>query len=143
MIDPRNLTAGIIWLSQGAKGTFYDPISSRLYLLDAGNTIKRWAAGAAQSATWKSPQIRVKDPVNAGAGMVVADEPVSCQFTLWANKLQAAGAYQWEQVFARTVQTNLPFSLPSGYVAHDFQVQITTSAPVQAVTMAEDFDELP
>ena len=52
MIDPRNLTAGIIWLSQSAKGTFYDPISSRLYLLDTGNTLAAERCAPMLARSW-------------------------------------------------------------------------------------------
>jgi len=141
MIDLLNPT-GIIFLTQGARGVFYDPISDRLYLQDTGNTIKRWNGGAAQSCTFKTGVKRHPQPTNPGYGMVVSDLPISVVVRLYALLLQSGGTYVWTEVFNRTVTSGQPFALPAGYLAQDFQAEITTTAPVQALLIAEDVGDI-
>ena len=143
MIDPLAPAQGVIFLTQGANGTFYDPISDRLYLLDTGNTIKRWHNGTPMLARWKSNVVRNRVPTAVAFGLVVADEPIEVTVTLWANVLQADGSRAWTQVFSRTVLSGQPFTLEGGYDAQDFQAQIEADGPVQALMLAEDVDDLP
>ena len=63
-------------------------------------------------------------------------------FTLWACLLQADGTYTWTSIVTRTVTTGEVFSLPGGYLARDFQVQLVTSGPVQGVLLAESPDDI-
>lgn len=141
MIDPLAPSAGVVFITQPAQGVHYDPVADRLYLVDA-NTIKRWHNGADLTALWKSPTVRVPIEVNAGAGLVVSDEPVLTTVTLWANLLQADGARVWTQMFSRVVQSNREFAMPGGYNAYDFQAQIESAKPVQALLIGEDFEDV-
>lgn len=125
---------GVIWLEQGAYAVFEDPLSSRLYLLDSGNTIKRWDSGAIGSARFKSKVYRVPGGTNPGAARVVATTyPVT--FSLWAD-----GALK---VNGRAVSNDNPFTLPSGYYAEEFQVQIEGTGPVEGVFVADEMTDLP
>lgn len=141
ILDPLD-PAGLVFLDFGARGTFYDPISDRLYLQDTGNTIKRFNAGSALSATFKTGIKRHPYETNAGFARVVADSPISVQVTLWANVLQTNGTYSWTQVFQRTVTAGEPFALPAGYLAQDFQAQLVTTGPVQGLVLAEGIEDL-
>lgn len=141
IIDPLATDGSIIFLSFGARGAYFDPISTRLYLQDTGNTIKRWGAGAALTATHKTGIVRSKVLTNPGFGMVMADEPASVVVTLWANVLQASGVQVWTQVFSDTVTACEPFPLPGGYLAHDFQAQLQTGKPVNALLIADDVSD--
>ena len=144
LIDPNN-PAGIIFLTQGARGTFYDPISDRLYLQDVGNVIRRWndPAAALLTATFKTEVKRHPQPTNPGFAMIVADEPVSVVFKLYAAVLQPDQTTVWTLMFTRTVMSGEPFSLPSGYIAQDFQVEVQTTGPVQGLLLAEDVADFP
>ena len=141
MIDPVN-PDGIVFLSFGARGRYYDPISDRLYLQDTGNTIKRWNHGATLTATFKTSIKRHSEPTNPGFGMVIADEPETVGWELWAEVLQPGGGRVWTLVDSRSVTTGEPFALPGGYIAQDFQVQISSSGPVQGVMLAEEVEDL-
>lgn len=143
MIDPLNTQAGVIFITQAAKGSYYDPISTRLYLLDTGNTIKRWHNSTPLTAKWKSNVVRHGYPTSANWGMVVADEPVDVTVTVWANVPQSDGTRAWTQVFSRSVVTGQPFSMKGGYDAQDFQAQIEADAPVQGLMLAEDIRDIP
>lgn len=143
MIDPLAPEAGIIFLSFGVRGAYHDPLSARLYLQDTGNTIKRWGSGSPLSARFKTQIKRHPEPTNPGFALVVADEPVFATVTLWANLEQPGGTFVWTQMFSRTVISGVPFSLPDGYTAREFQAQIETVWPVQGLLIAEDAGDLP
>jgi hypothetical protein len=142
LIDPVN-PSGIIFLGQGAMGVFYDPVADRLFLQDTGNVIRRWnhPSGSPLSVTFKTAIHRHAYETNAGYALIVADQPVSVAFSLWASLLQADGTYVMTSVFTRTVTTGEAFALPSGYLARDFQVQMVTTGPVQGVMLAESPDD--
>jgi hypothetical protein len=144
MLDPNN-PRGIIFLTQGARGVFYDPISDRLYLQDTGNVIRRWnhPSAALLTGTFLTEVKRHPQPTNPGFAMIVADEPVSVAFKLYAAVLQADKTTVWTEMFSRTVTSGEPFSLPAGYMAQDFQVEVQTTGPVQGVLLAEDVADLP
>ena len=74
--------------------------------------------------------------------MLVADEPVSVVFTLFANLQQTDGTYVWTQVFQRTATTGVPFTLPGGYLAQEFQVSVSTTGPLQGILLAEGMEDL-
>ena len=138
-IDPLN-PSGIVTITQGARGRYFDPVSERLYLQDVGNVIRRWHYPNASGfqAWFKTGIKRAASMTNPGCAMVIADAPVSVTVTIWANVLQASGALAWTQVFARTVTTGEMFALPSGYLAQEYQAQLTTSGPVNALLLAEE-----
>ena len=143
MIDPLNVRDGVIHFTPEAIGTFYDPISDRLYLLRQNAVIARWNAGSVLQAVWKSPVMRAPVGTNAGYARIIAEEPVSVVFTLWANVLQPNQTRQWTQVFSATVTNSEPFALPSGYEAQEFQFQIASTGFVQGVMIGEDIDDIP
>lgn len=141
MLDPL-APEGLIFLDQGARGSYFDPLSDRLYLQDTGNVIKRFNAGSRVAVTWKTGIKRHPYPTNPGFALVVADEPVSAEVTLWANLPQPNGTHVWTQVFQRTVVAGEPFSLPSGYLAQEIQARIVTTGPVQGLMLGEGIEDL-
>lgn len=125
---------GVIWVEQGAYAVFEDMLSARLYLLDTGNTIRKWDSGALGSARFKSKLYRVPGGTNPGAARVVATTyPVT--FSLWAD-----GALK---VNARVVTNDNPFTLPGGYHAEEFQVQIEGTGPLEGVFVGDEMVDLP
>lgn len=143
LIDPLNPQGGIIFLSQGAQGVFFDTLSGRLYIQDTGNVIRRWNKGATQQAvTFKTGVKRTPYLTNPGYGLLVANEPVSVALTLWANVLQPNGTFVWTSVFTKTVTSGQPFTLPGGYSAQEFQAQFVTTGPLQGFLLVEDASDL-
>jgi hypothetical protein len=143
MIDPLNVRDGVIFVTPEAIGTFYDPISDRLYLLQTNGVIAKWNAGAVLTARWKSPILRAPVGTNAAVARIIGDHPVSAVFTLWGNNLQPNGTRAWTQVYSATITHSEPFELPSGYEAQEYQFQIESSAPIQGVMIGEDVTEIP
>lgn len=142
LIDPMN-PAGIISLSQGARGCFLDPVSERLYLQDTGNVIRRWNSGSAMAVTFKTGIKRHPWLTNPAYGLVIGDTPISAVVTLYANVLQTDGTHAWTSVFSGTVTAGVAFSLPGGYMAQEFQAQLVTTGPVQGLVIVEEPDDLP
>lgn len=141
MIDPLN-PQGIVFLTFGANGVFYDPISDRLYLLDEGNVIKRWGAGSPLTATFKTAIVRAAAEVTPRAVMVTADEPMSVQFKLWANLQQSNGTRVWTEVESLTITSGQPVTLKGDYLAQEYQAEIKSAGPVQGVQLADAIEDL-
>jgi len=72
MINTQRPQDGIIFVAQGAYAVFSDPLSDTLYLLDAGNVIKKWDAGTVGSATYRSRVFRHPRAVCPGAARIIA-----------------------------------------------------------------------
>lgn len=141
MIDPL-APQGLVFLSAAAQGAYYDGFSGRTYLQDTGNVIKRWGSGTALTATFKTGIKRTPYPCNAGWAMVVADDPQSVEFTLWAELLQTDGSRVWTEIYSATVTSGEPFALPGDYLSDKFQVQVRTTLPVQGVLLGEEIDDV-
>lgn len=130
LIDPSN-PQGIYFLSTGYAVTHFDELQDQLYVLD-GSTVKRWDAGTPMTVTFKSKVFRQVQPVTFGAVEVVADG-FPFTFKVWAD-----GALKHTQ----TVTSSEPFRLPSGFMATDWQVEVSGTQAVQAVVMASSMEEL-
>jgi hypothetical protein len=125
---------GVIWLTQVAAGVFEDSISESLYLLTTGNVIRKWDAGTVQSATFRSKVFRHPSPSCPSAARVVASTyPVT--FSMWAD-----GSLK---VNAKTVTNDDVFRLPGGYMAEEFQVEVSGTGPLEAVFVGEEVVDLP
>lgn len=133
MIDTVN-PAGVIWLDQGAYGVFYDSVSDTLFLLDSAYRIREWDSGALLNVTFKTEKKRHPYETNPGRAMVIATTyPVT-----W--KLYADGVLKHTQ----TVTSREPFPLPGGYVARDFQQEVSGgTGPIEAMVLAEEMADLP
>jgi hypothetical protein len=130
VIDPRN-PQGIYWLSTGYNAVFRDPLTDRLFVLDGGN-VRRWNAGSAMTATFKSRVFATPAPVNIGAIEVVAKGyPVTV--TLWADG---------NQVAQLVVTSEEPVRPAGSYEADKFQVQIESANRVIAVRLAQSVHDL-
>jgi hypothetical protein len=143
MVDPLD-PKSFVWLTQGARGRFWDPVSERLFIQDVGNTIKRWNHPTAGylSATFKTGVVRHPYPTNAAYAIVVGDASISCVVTLWGNLPQADGTLAWTQIYTGTVTVGIPFVLPGGYECREFQAQLVTTSPVQGLLIAEEPEDL-
>lgn len=131
MISPSNPT-GIYFLDRGYDVMHFDELQDQLYVLD-GTSVKRWDAGeAALTYRARSKVHRAPAPMNFSCAEVVADAyPVT--FRLFAGGVQRME----KQVTAREA-----FSLPGGFTALDWQVEIEGTHPVQGFAMATSKAEL-
>ncbi|MDF2759551.1 MAG: hypothetical protein K0Q92_2987 [Steroidobacteraceae bacterium] len=130
VVDPQ----WVIWLDQGAFGVFTDTVSGNLYLLDSAFRIRKWYSGAVQSATFKTGKVRANHETNPGAALVEGTTYTSASLKMYAD-----GVLKHTQ----TLTGRTPFRLPSGYVARDFQLELTGTGPIEGVVLAEEVMDLP
>jgi hypothetical protein len=141
IVDTLN-PQGTTQLSVTARGRYYDPISDRLYLQTEGNLIKRWDAGPPLTVSFRTNIVRHPKATNPGFALIVADVPQSVQFTLYADLPTSTGSRVMTTIYSATVATGMPFALPSGYLAQDFQVLIASTGAVQGVMLGETAEDL-
>jgi hypothetical protein len=136
MFDPLRPQDGIWFLSSGFDACWYDELTDQLYVLEGGNVRKFDAGPALLTATFKSKVYRQTYPRNFGFAKVVGDVyPVT--FTLHADFVDPVSNTRSMQVkHTRSVSNDEPFALPAGWLAEDFQVEVTAAGAVQAVHLA-------
>jgi hypothetical protein len=115
-----------------ATAGYHDPETGTLYLA-IGEDIVQWDAGTGLlTYVWRSRPIALQRPANMNCGQVYADTyPVT--FRLYANEALVATA---------TVESNLPFRLPGGYMATEFKAEIEGTQNVYEVVFAESMEEV-
>jgi hypothetical protein len=130
ILDPTNGT--LVDIDVYATAAHSDPKTGKLYLM-VGNDIKQWDGGSgALTYTWKSKPFAAPRPINPGVGQVkAAAYPVTL-------KLYADGTLRHTQ----TVANDQPFRLPGGYLAERFELELSGTAAVRQVFLAEAAAEL-
>jgi hypothetical protein len=110
---------------------YNDLVSDTLYLLDTNGNIATWETGLALAYTWKSKPFRLPENFCPAAIRVYADSPVSV--TLWADD---------NKVYQGTISDSLEHRLPSGYIAKQFQIQVTGNGRLDSIAIATSISEL-
>lgn len=112
-----------------------DIATGTLYVIQADDLreVRAWDAGAASSMTWKSGIARTGMPVNFGAALIEA----SAGGTTAAANIYADGA-----LVGTIPSKNVPARLPSGFLASEWEIEITGTAEVHAVTIAATMENL-
>lgn len=132
VINPLAPAEGLYHFSTGYTAAFFDPLGEQMYVVD-GLNIKQWNAGSTKMvAKHRSKVYREQRPISMGWAEVIADT-YPAQFTLYADN---------RAPWTRSVTNSDPFTLPSGYLAENHQIQIETSGDVTGVVMAETLDEI-
>lgn len=135
IFDPSDPSRGLVDSTNSAYGTFYDPLTDKLYLSN-GSSVLEWDGGAAQTYTWRSKELRSQYPLNLGAARVQASAyPIT--FTL-------IDADTGSTIATRSVTGREPFRLPSGKLYNRFYVEVSATSEkyVQRVTCSENLFEL-
>ncbi|HWH83258.1 MAG TPA: hypothetical protein VNU71_13590 [Burkholderiaceae bacterium] len=132
MFDPLHPADGIWWLSSGWTACWFDDLAGALFVLEGGN-VRRFDAGAALlTAKFTSKVFHQTGPRNFAWCKVIADAyPITV-------KVYADGALKR----TRTVTNGLPFTLPGGFTAEDWQVEVWSGVgDVQSVMLVTDMDD--
>lgn len=130
LIDPSN-PQGVYFLSAGYAVTHFDELQDQLYVLSSGN-VQRWDSGTAMTVTFKSKVFRQLQPATMACCEIVADG-FPFTFKIWAD-----GALKHTQ----TVTSAEPFRLPAGFMATDWQIEVSGTQAIQAVIVASSMEEL-
>lgn len=152
LIDPRN-PQGIFFLDQGYAAPWFDELQQALFVLE-GNAVKKWDADAAtpMTARYRS-KLWETGTVNFAWARVQADAyPVTFMldagpFTTgelaelvdtFPSELSAVGSYLRA---THTVADAKPFRLHAGFKAKEWQAEVQTTQPVQALVLATTANE--
>lgn len=144
MLDPLNPT-GIYWLDKGYSAAYHDTYTGALFVLDGGS-IKKWDAGAALMTAKFVSKVFTTPSTNLGYLRVMANAwPVTVR--LFSDDPQAEEDPDADEVImierAVVVVTDEDVvSLPDGYEARNWQVQVESTKPVLAVLVGESPEEI-
>lgn len=115
-----------------AVTALYDDARTDTLYMAQGTNIVRFNAGSALTYTWRSKMFRADAPCNYGCAQVIAASyPVT--FRAYAD-----GAIKHTQ----TVANGGPFRLPSGFLARDWQFELSGTAEVSQLNVAHTVSEL-
>lgn len=131
MMDPLRPQDGLWSLSSGFDACHYDDLADALYVLEGGN-VRKFAAGAALTATAVSKQFVQPKPVNYGFCKVKATAyPVTV-------KVYADGVL----TDTTAVADSDAFTLSNEFGAEQWQVEVDSANAVQLVRLATDPEHL-
>lgn len=133
IFDPRPDGDGWMPLDINATAGYSDPLTDTLYL-QVGANIQSFDTSATKIAyQWRSPPLRTEHAANMGVAQVLA-----LDYGNLTLKLYADGVLK----HTRVVTGGDPFWLPGGYLAHDWEVDLTGTSAVESVALAEGMEEL-
>lgn len=123
---------GITHAGLSADAVFVDRKTDTLFVLKNGE-VRKWNAGDALQARWVS-KVFPTIPVNFGFGQVRAESyPSEGPVVL---KVYADGVLRHTQ----TVLSDEPFRLPGGFLARDWQFEVTSRVAVDEVLVGNSED---
>lgn len=132
MLNPLAPEEGIYFFSTGYSACWFDPLQETFYVLD-GTAVKKWDAGnTSMTVTFRSKLFRTPAPTNYAVGEVIASSYP------WTFKLWADG----NLVHERTVTGSDSFTLPGGFMADRWQIEVSGTGACQGVAIAESVAEL-
>lgn len=117
------LTRSDINVTTEIKGGYYDARTDTLYWIQGGNIV-RHNRGSELAYTWKSKEFKAPKPLNFNCAQVLAETyPINL-------KVYADGVLKLD----KNVQNANIFTLPSGFLAQDWEYQVTNSTTANNVT---------
>lgn len=132
IFDPAQGNGAFTFIDTYATAGYSDLLQDALYLKVGSNIVKWNADSADMTYTWKSAVFELTTPVNPGCAQVVAKAyPVT--FNLYVD-------YQLK--FTKTVTSNNPFWLPSGYRTQYLEFEVTGTSEVLSIQVASSPQEL-
>jgi hypothetical protein len=150
-IDPK----GIFFLDTGYDALYFDEFHDKLYVYNASTGfVSKWDGGATPMTTTFRSKTFVTEPTCMSAMRVVADAyPVTVKLdagpftSSQATALAAASGGNLTSTgtavrFTKSVTSEFPVRLPSGFKATDWQIQVESTGAVQAVHVASAMEEL-
>lgn len=132
IFDPSQGTGALTFTDTYATAGFTDTVQDALYL-KVDTTIVKWGAdNDKMSYTWRSAIFEMPAPENKACAQVVA-KSYPATFKLYAD-----GVLKHTQ----TVASADPFWLPSGYRARYYEVELSGTAEILSVHVADAMEEL-
>lgn len=122
-----------LWESDVYGTAIYNDIRTDSLYIAVSNTVRKWDSGASNlTYTWKSKTFVLPRPSNLSALQVLADGyPVTVK--VYGDKTLRHTA---------TVTSEQPVRLPAGYIARDYELEVSGASTVSAVLAANGIAEL-
>jgi hypothetical protein len=125
------LIASDLNTSTAITAMYVDSRTDTLYIVQGGNIV-RWDRGTALTYTWRSKTFRAPYAMNFGVAQVIANAyPVT--FNVYGDGTLKA---------SKTISSQDPVRLPSGYRARDWQVEVVSSNTVTEVNLSTSVEEI-
>lgn len=133
IFSPADGKNGLVMIDTYATAGYSDPVLDALYLM-IGTDIVRWDAHATvkKTLTWRSKVFVAPKPCNMSCGQVLA---ATYPLTM---RIYADGVLKHTQ----SVVSELPFRLPSGFLARDWEIELSGTSEVYSAFLAESMSEL-
>lgn len=133
IFDPRENGAGLQDLTTYATAGHVDLLSDSLYLVVSGSLVKWEGNSTLLTHTWKSKTWELPRHTNLAWGQVTAKSYASLTCKVYAD-----GVLKHTQ----TVTSNDPFRLPSGFLARDWELELSGTDTVTSAYLANSITEL-
>jgi len=133
IFSPADGKDGLVMIDTYATAGYVDPVLDALYLRIGANIV-RWDAHATakKTLTWKSKVFTAPKPCNMSCAQALA-----AAYPVTVN-VYADGVLKR----AQTVTSDLPFRLPSGFLARDWEIEVVGQNEIYALFLAESMTEL-
>lgn len=122
---------GIVHVEASAVGGYVDELTDTLYLLIDGD-VHEWDAGATMEAAWHSKTFSGR-PVNPSMAQVIAESYPGGQNAPVELRVYGDGVLRHTQA----VTSRNPFRLPSGYLSSDWELDVSSSVPVDEIAIGD------
>lgn len=134
IFDPRGGKNGYTDLDFYATAGYNDLEDDSLYLVVGGALVKFAEGSTPQSFVWRGKKFYTPRPINPAVAKVDCDGySPNPTFKLYADG---------ELKHTQTVTDSNTFRLPSGYKAHEFEIELAGSVSVNEVCVYESAEEL-
>ena len=120
-------------LEAGASAGYTDLEHDELYFLRGTNLLQVEGDTSLSQYDWKSKLFRLPKPLNFSCAQVVRADSGDVTFKLYADG---------ELIHTQMVTDSLPFRLPGGFLALEYEYQLTGDAEVSAVYVSNSMAEL-
>lgn len=123
---------GLVYVEANAVGGYVDELTDTLYLLIDGDVYK-WDAGAAMLSSWHSKTFSGR-PICPGMAQVIAESyPGGLNVDPVELRIYGDGVLRHTQ----EVTSRNPFRLPAGYRASDWQIDVSSTVPVDEIAIGD------
>ena len=134
IFDPRGGKNGYTDLDFYATAGYNDLEDDSLYLVVGGALVKFAEGSTPQSFVWRGKKFYTPRPINPAVAKVDCDGySPNPTFKLYADG---------ELKHTQTVTNSNTFRLPSGYKAHEFEIELAGSVSINEVCVYESAEEL-
>lgn len=119
----------------------YSDLETDTLYLAVGGDIQKWNRGLVrQSFKWKSSKIVLPKPSSMGALQIIGDHDTPTTVEVWADGVKISNLDGTNSYVS--INSDTAVRMPSGYVAREWEVQVTGTSKVDQIIIAETLSDL-